>query len=109
MQSATWLLPLRHKVARLRARVRDRTTIAYDANGILIPRAHLSSLVTGTFDTDYFLTSGRRSAELIRDPRAVRTWPAQVMPPFPADHLSDREIGLIVAYLKHMAGRKQAQ
>jgi mono/diheme cytochrome c family protein len=30
------------------------------------------------------------------------------MPPFPPDHLSDREIGLIVAYLKHMAGRKQA-
>ena len=26
-----------------------------------------------------------------------------------ADHLSDREIELIIAYLKHMAGRKQAQ
>jgi hypothetical protein len=26
----------------------------------------------------------------------------------PAFSLSDREIGLIVAYLKHMAGRKQA-
>jgi len=67
MHLVPWLLPLRHKVARLRARVRDRITIAYDANGILIPREHLSSLVTGAFDTDYFLTSGRRSAELIRD------------------------------------------
>jgi mono/diheme cytochrome c family protein len=31
------------------------------------------------------------------------------MPGFPPDYLSDREIGLVVAYLKHMAGRKQAQ
>jgi mono/diheme cytochrome c family protein len=46
--------------------------------------------------------------DLIRNPRAVRSWPAMAMPPFPPDHLSDREIGLIVAYLKHMAGRKQA-
>jgi mono/diheme cytochrome c family protein len=29
------------------------------------------------------------------------------MPSFPPDHLSDREIGLVIAYLKHMAGRKQ--
>lgn len=47
--------------------------------------------------------------DLIRNPRAVRTWPAQAMPPFRPDHLSDRDIGLIVAYLKHMAGRKPAQ
>jgi len=44
--------------------------------------------------------------DLIRDPRAVRAWPAMAMPPFPPDHLSDREIGLVIAYLKHMAGRK---
>jgi mono/diheme cytochrome c family protein len=31
------------------------------------------------------------------------------MPPFPPDYLSDREINLVIAYLKHMAGRKQAQ
>jgi mono/diheme cytochrome c family protein len=31
------------------------------------------------------------------------------MPAFPPDYLSDRDIGLVVAYLKHMAGRKQAQ
>ncbi len=44
--------------------------------------------------------------DLIRNPKAVRTWPAQAMPPFPPDYLSDREIDLIGAYLKHMAGRK---
>lgn len=47
--------------------------------------------------------------DLIRNPSAVRTWPALAMPPFPPDHLSDRDIGLVIAYLRHMAGRKQAQ
>jgi hypothetical protein len=32
-----------------------------------------------------------------------------LMPPFLPDYLSDREIGLVIAYLKHMAGPKQAQ
>jgi hypothetical protein len=31
------------------------------------------------------------------------------MPAFTSDALSDREIGFIVDYLKHMAGRKQRQ
>jgi hypothetical protein len=31
------------------------------------------------------------------------------MPPFPPDYLGDREIGLVIDYLKHMAGRKEAQ
>jgi mono/diheme cytochrome c family protein len=56
--------------------------------------------------TEYFTPQGLH--DLIRDPRAVRTWPAQIMPSLSADALSDREIELIVAYLKHMAGRKQA-
>jgi mono/diheme cytochrome c family protein len=55
--------------------------------------------------TEYFTPQGLH--DLIRNPSAVRTWPAQAMPAFTADSLSDREIGLIVAYLKHMAGRKQ--
>src|ERR1043166_7107156 len=54
---------------------------------------------------EYFTPQGLR--DLIRNPRAVRTWPGLAMPSFTADSLSDREIGLIVAYLKHMAGRKQ--
>ena len=57
--------------------------------------------------TEYFTSPGLH--DLIRNPRAVRTWPALIMPSFSADALSDREIGLIIAYLKHMAGRKQAQ
>ena len=43
---------------------------------------------------------------MIRNPRAVRAWPAMAMPPFPQDHLNDREIGLVIAYLKHMARKK---
>src|SRR6266508_801626 len=57
--------------------------------------------------TEYFTPEGLH--HLIRDPKSVRTWPAQAMPPFPPDYLSDREIGLVIAYLKHMAGRKRAQ
>jgi mono/diheme cytochrome c family protein len=57
--------------------------------------------------TQYLTPQGLH--DLIRDPKAVRTWPAQAMPPFPPDYLSDREIELIIAYLKHMAGRKLAQ
>src|SRR6516164_5012604 len=56
--------------------------------------------------TEYFTPQGLH--DLIRNPKAVRTWPAQAMPAL-SDYLSDREIELIVAYLKHMAGRKQAQ
>jgi mono/diheme cytochrome c family protein len=47
--------------------------------------------------TEYLTPQGLH--DLIRNPKAVRTWPAQAMPPFPPDYLSD--------YLKHMAGRKQ--
>jgi mono/diheme cytochrome c family protein len=57
--------------------------------------------------TEYLTPDGLH--DLIRDPKAVRTWPAQAMPPFPPDYLSDREIDLVIAYLKHMAGRKVAQ
>jgi mono/diheme cytochrome c family protein len=55
--------------------------------------------------TEYLTAQGLH--DLIRNPKAVRTWPTQAMPAFPPDYLSDREIGLVVAYLKHMAGRKQ--
>jgi mono/diheme cytochrome c family protein len=57
--------------------------------------------------TEYFTPQGLR--DLIRNPRAVRTWPTLIMPSFSVDALSDREIELIVAYLKHMTGRKPAQ
>lgn len=54
--------------------------------------------------TEYFTDAALRS--LIRDPRALRSWPEQRMPGFTAEQLSDEEIGLIIAYLRHMAGRK---
>jgi mono/diheme cytochrome c family protein len=57
--------------------------------------------------TEYFMPQGLH--DLIRNPRTVRTWPSQAMPGFPPDYLSDHEIDLIIAYLKHMAGRKQAR
>jgi mono/diheme cytochrome c family protein len=46
---------------------------------------------------------------LIRDPKSVRFWPGMKMNGLPPDLLSDREIGLIIGYLKHMAGRKVVQ
>ena len=57
--------------------------------------------------TEYLTPQGLH--DLTRNPKAVRTWPAQAMPTFSPDYLSDREIELVIAYLKHMAGRKQAQ
>jgi len=54
--------------------------------------------------TEYLTDAGLRT--LIRNPRAVRAWPEQQMPGFTEEQLSDQEIGLIVDYLRHMAGRK---
>jgi cytochrome c1 len=54
--------------------------------------------------TEYFTDAGLRA--LIRDPRSVRIWPEQRMPSFSQEDLSDEELGLILAYLNHMADRK---
>ena len=54
--------------------------------------------------TEYFTDAGLRA--LIRDPRSVRVWPEQRMPSFAKEDLSDEELGLILAYLRHMADRK---
>ncbi len=56
--------------------------------------------------TEYMTPDGLHA--LIRDPKSVRTWPEQKMQGWPPDLLSDREIDLIIAYLKHMAGLKVA-
>jgi SAM-dependent methyltransferase len=61
------LQSLRHRAARFRARVAGRLRVQYDENGIRIPHPYLASLVTGAFDTDWFLSSGKRLAEAIRD------------------------------------------
>ncbi len=56
--------------------------------------------------TEYMTPDGLHA--LIRDPKSVRSWPAMKMKGLPPDLLSDNEIDLIIAYLKHMAGRKVA-
>ncbi|XIA67899.1 c-type cytochrome [Bradyrhizobium sp. TZ2] len=54
--------------------------------------------------TEYLTDAGLRA--LIRDPRSVRVWPEQRMPSFTEEDLSNEELGLILAYLSHMADRK---
>src|SRR5262249_43188055 len=54
--------------------------------------------------TEYFTDSGLRA--LIRDPRSVRVWPEQRMPGFAEADLSDEGLKLVLAYLIHMAPRK---
>jgi mono/diheme cytochrome c family protein len=54
--------------------------------------------------TQYF--QGGALARYIRDPSSLRHWPGMQMKGFDKDALSDREIGLVIAYLRHMAGRK---
>ena len=54
--------------------------------------------------TEYLTGAGLRA--LIRDPKAVRSWPEARMPGFPADQMSDREIDLVISYLAHMTARR---
>jgi len=55
--------------------------------------------------TAYFTKAGLRA--LIRNPAAVRSWPAQQMPAFDAAALSDPEIDAIIAYLRYLAARSK--
>ena len=57
--------------------------------------------------TEYLTRAGLHA--LIRDPKSVRSWPGQLMPGFPADQMSDREIDLVIEYLAHMAARRTSQ
>lgn len=57
--------------------------------------------------TEYMTDKGLHA--LIRDPKSVRVWPEAKLTGLPPDLLSDREIDRIIAYLKHMAGRKAVQ
>lgn len=57
--------------------------------------------------TEYFAESALR--KLVRDPKSVREWNAGVMPGFDPGRLGEEELDAIIAYLKHMAGRKVAQ
>jgi mono/diheme cytochrome c family protein len=54
--------------------------------------------------TEYF--SGDFLTRYIRDPQSLRRWPQGKMPGFAVEVLSDKELGELVEYLGHMAGRK---
>lgn len=55
---------------------------------------------------EYFQPKALR--QLIRKPASVRHWPAQQMPAFGPDKLSDAELDDLLAYLTHMAQRRKA-
>ncbi|POP66950.1 c-type cytochrome [Pseudomonas syringae] len=42
----------------------------------------------------------------IRDPQSLRKWPQAKMPEFSVSVISDNELDMLTAYLKHMSGRK---
>lgn len=54
--------------------------------------------------TEYF--TGDFLQRYIRDPQSLRRWPQGRMPEFDAKTLSDAELRELIAYLKHMSGRK---
>jgi mono/diheme cytochrome c family protein len=54
--------------------------------------------------TQYMTRDGLHA--LIRDPKSVRSWPTMQMPAYASDKMSDREIDLIIEYLKHMAAKR---
>jgi mono/diheme cytochrome c family protein len=56
--------------------------------------------------TEYFQEGALK--RYIRDPSSLRKWSKMQMKGFDNEALSDHEIDLIVAYLRHMAGRKIA-
>lgn len=51
--------------------------------------------------TTYFTDSGLRA--LIRNPAAVRSWPAQQMPAFGTAAIGDSDIDAVIAYLRSLA------
>lgn len=53
--------------------------------------------------TQYLTPQGLRA--LIRNPKAVRTWPQQQMPGFDEKALSNADLDAVIAYLAHMAQR----
>ncbi|WP_354676886.1 cytochrome c [Cupriavidus plantarum] len=55
--------------------------------------------------TEYFQPGVLR--EFIRNPRAIRAWPAMQMPSFPPSNLSDADLDAAIAYLGYMAQRRK--
>ncbi len=54
--------------------------------------------------TQYLTPDGLRA--LIRNPKAVRTWPQQQMPAFDVKALSDADLDAVIAYLGQMAEQR---
>lgn len=54
--------------------------------------------------TEYFRADFLK--RYIRDPQSLRHWPQARMPAFPPQVLGDAELRQLLAYLRHMAGRK---
>lgn len=54
--------------------------------------------------TEYFQPAFLR--QYIRDPQSLRHWPQAKMPGFSPQVLSEQELDALLAYLKHMAGRR---
>lgn len=55
--------------------------------------------------TAYFTEAGLRA--LVRNPAAVRYWPAQQMPGFDDNALPESEIDAVIAYLYHLGARSK--
>jgi mono/diheme cytochrome c family protein len=53
--------------------------------------------------TDYVTAAGIRA--IVRDPKAVRTWPKQQMVGFTAEQIPDAELDALIAFLAHIAKR----
>lgn len=53
--------------------------------------------------TAYMMPSGIKA--IVRDPKAVRTWPGQIMNGFTSAQMPDAELDALIAYLTHMATR----
>lgn len=54
---------------------------------------------------EYFQPQALR--QLVRNTASVRRWPAQVMPAFSTEQLSEAALDDLIAYLRHMAQRRQ--
>jgi mono/diheme cytochrome c family protein len=54
--------------------------------------------------TDYLTEAGLRA--LVRDPKSVRIWPQQQMPPFSSEVLPDTDLDPLIAYLRQIASQR---
>src|SRR3954452_13503047 len=52
---------------------------------------------------EYMTETGLRA--IVRQPRAVRTWPMQQMPGFTAEAIPDSDLDALIAYLRHSRAR----